>query len=129
MTCMHLNDLTAKLTAPETRGPLDQTVSGLAFDSRKAGPGTLFFAVRGTQADGHAFIQAAIAQGSRAVVLETLPETLHPEVAYIRVANSAQALGQAASVFYGNPSSALRLVGVTGTNGKTTTATLLFRLF
>ena len=129
MTCMHLNDLIADLMALETRGLPDQEVSGLAFDSRKAGPGILFFAVRGTQTDGHTFVQAAIQQGSRAVVLETLPETLHPEVAYIRVANSAQALGRAASAFYGRPSSSLKLVGVTGTNGKTTTATLLFRLF
>ena len=92
-------------------------------------PGALFFATRGTQADGHAFIEAAVGAGAVAVVCETMPARLAEGVAYLRVADSSVALGRMASAFYGDPSRSLRLVGVTGTNGKTTTATLLYRLF
>lgn len=126
---MHLQDLISDMLPLEVRGNLDQPVSALVFDSRKAVPGVLFFAVRGVHADGHTFIESAVEQGVRAVVVESFPESLHPEVTYVRVENSARALGQAANLFYGKPSAALKLVGVTGTNGKTTTATLLFRVF
>ena len=101
----------------------------LQFDSRKCTDGSVFFAVRGTQVDGHDYIVKAIENGAKAVVCEHLPETQVEGVKYHVVDNSAQALGLAASAYYGNPSEKLNLVGVTGTNGKTTIATLLYRLF
>ena len=104
-------------------------VGGLEFDSRKVVPGTLFFATRGTQADGHAYIPAAVAAGAAAVVCEELPAERPVGVTFVQVPDSTVALGQVASAFYGHPSRRLKLVGVTGTNGKTTTATLLYRMF
>ena len=104
-------------------------VGRLAFDSRKVVPGTLFFATRGTQADGHAYIPAAVAAGAAAVVCEELPAERPVGVTFVQVPDSTVALGQVASAFYGHPSRRLKLVGVTGTNGKTTTATLLYRMF
>ena len=104
-------------------------VGRLEFDSRKVAPGTLFFATRGTQADGHAYIPAAVAAGAAAVVCEELPAERPAGVTFVQVPDSTVALGQVASAFYGHPSRRLKLVGVTGTNGKTTTATLLYRMF
>ena len=104
-------------------------VGRLEFDSRKVVPGTLFFATRGTQADGHAYIPAAVAAGAAAVVCEELPAERPAGVTSVQVPDSTVALGQVASAFYGHPSRRLKLVGVTGTNGKTTTATLLYRMF
>lgn len=104
-------------------------VGRLEFDSRKVVPGTLFFATRGTQADGHAYIPAAVAAGAAAVVCEELPAERPVGVTFVQVPDSTVALGQVASAFYGHPSRRLKLVGVTGTNGKTTTATLLYRMF
>ncbi len=104
-------------------------VGRLEFDSRKVVPGTLFFATRGTQADGHAYIPAAVAAGAAAVVCEELPAERPAGVTFVQVPDSTVALGQVASAFYGHPSRRLKLVGVTGTNGKTTTATLLYRMF
>lgn len=104
-------------------------VGRLEFDSRKVVPGTLFFATRGTQADGHAYIPAAAAAGAAAVVCEELPAERPAGVTFVQVPDSTVALGQVASAFYGHPSRRLKLVGVTGTNGKTTTATLLYRMF
>ena len=108
---------------------MDTEVKGLSFDSRKVLPGFVFIAVKGTLSDGHDFIQKAIESGALAVVCERLPETIDEKVAYATVKDSAQALGIMASNFYGNPSGLLKLVGVTGTNGKTTTVTLLYQLF
>ena len=101
----------------------------LQFDSRKCGEGSVFFAVRGTQVDGHDYIAKAIENGAKTIVCEQMPEQQAEGVNYCVVCNSARALGLAASEFYGNPSQKLHLVGVTGTNGKTTIATLLYRLF
>lgn len=101
-------------------------ISGITLDSRKAGPGMVFFAIPGTRADGHQFISQVVEQGAAAIVGE---QDLNPGIPYIRVKNSAEMLGRAASAFYDNPSSRLQLVGVTGTNGKTTIATLLYDLF
>lgn len=126
---MLLNDLLKAADVLESAGDCSANVSSLEFDSRRVTPGALFFATRGTQADGHAFIEAAVGAGAVAVVCETMPERLAEGVAYLRVADSSVALGRMASAFYGDPSRSLRLVGVTGTNGKTTTATLLYRLF
>lgn len=105
------------------------TIANVVFDSRQVQPGDLFVAVSGTQVDGHHFINSAIKQGAVAVVCEALPQNLSTEVAWIKVKSSAYALGQMAANFYGRPSGKLNLVGVTGTNGKTTIVTLLHQLF
>ena len=105
-------------------------ISNIQFDSRRvAEENTLYVAQKGTQTDGHHFIDKAIVQGAVAVVCETLPEKLIDSYTYIQVKNSAIALGEMASAFYDFPSKKITLVGVTGTNGKTTTVTLLHRLF
>ena len=118
-----LRELLVDVEVLSTAGDLSVEIDNLEFDSREAKPGTLFFAMRGTQTDGHRFI------GASAVVCEELPEELCGGVTYVRVADSTVALGRIASAFYGHPSRNLKLVGITGTNGKTTTATLLYRLF
>lgn len=107
----------------------DCEMSGLCFDSRAVKPGDVFVATRGTAVDGHDFIAKAVEQGAVAVVCETLPENRAEGVVYVQTADSAEALGVMASNFYGRPSQQLTLVGVTGTNGKTTIATLLYQLF
>lgn len=127
--CGMLEDLLKDTQVISVEGDLSVGIDSLTFDSRKAGRGALFFATRGTQTDGHRFIGAAVAQGAAAVVCEELPERLDPATTYVRVPDSSVALGRIASAFYGHPSRRLRLVGVTGTNGKTTTATLLYDLF
>lgn len=98
------------------------------FDSRQAAPKTAFFAITGTQSDGHNYIQTAISAGSTAIVCERLPESIDPKVSYFVVDSSSRALGFAASTFFENPTKKFKLVGITGTNGKTTTATLLYRM-
>jgi len=107
---------------------LDAELSELVFDSRKAKAGTVFLALKGTNADGHDFIEKAISQGAEIVVCERI-DNFVPAVLYIQVGNSHHALGIMACNFYDNPSKQLKLVGVTGTNGKTTVATLLYKLF
>jgi UDP-N-acetylmuramoyl-L-alanyl-D-glutamate--2,6-diaminopimelate ligase len=104
-------------------------VKGICFDSRKVQPDFLFVAVKGTLSDGHVFIGRAIESGAKAIVCETLPDFVADDVTYVTVKDSAQALGIIAANFFENPSEKLALTGVTGTNGKTTTATLLFQLF
>ncbi|MCO6492662.1 MAG: UDP-N-acetylmuramoyl-L-alanyl-D-glutamate--2,6-diaminopimelate ligase [Phaeodactylibacter sp.] len=126
---MELEKLIQPLDILALEGSTSRTVERLDFDSRKAGPGSLFVAVRGTQADGHQFIGKAIGQGAAVVVAEELPGQRREDVTYIQVADSATALGRMANRFFGEPSKALKLVGVTGTNGKTTTVTLLHSLF
>lgn len=124
-----LSDILYKAGIEEIKGTSNLAISNICMDSRKAGIASLFVAVKGTQVDGHQFIDAVIESGAVAVVCEELPEELNEKVTYVRVKSSAQALGVIASNFYDQPSSKLKLVGVTGTNGKTTTATLLFLLF
>jgi UDP-N-acetylmuramoyl-L-alanyl-D-glutamate--2,6-diaminopimelate ligase len=106
---------------------MDKEVKGITFDSRKVSADFVFVAVTGTLTDGHDYIARAIASGARAVVCEKLPATIDESITYVTVKNSAQALGIMASNLFGNPSSKLKLVGVTGTNGKTTTVTLLYQ--
>lgn len=103
-------------------------ISSITADSRQAAPGCLFVAVRGVSVDGHRFIDKAVDAGATAVVCEELPAMPSSGVTYVVVPSSAVALGEIASQWYGNPSSKLRLVGVTGTNGKTTTATLIYEM-
>ena len=110
-------------------GNSDTRVSRLAYDSRRIAPGDCFFAVSGTQSDGHAYIDAAVAAGAVAVVCQRLPEHLTPSVCYVVVADTNAAMADMAAAFYGDPSRQLKLVGITGTNGKTTTVTLLYDLF
>ncbi|MCK9203844.1 MAG: UDP-N-acetylmuramoyl-L-alanyl-D-glutamate--2,6-diaminopimelate ligase [Bacteroidales bacterium] len=126
---MQLTDIIGDLTVLEFLGSKSLEVSGLVFDSRQVVPGNLFVAVRGTTADGHNFIEAAVSNGAIGIVCEDLPPVCQDGASYIRVLNSGIALGIMASHYFGNPSQNLALVGVTGTNGKTTTATLLHRLF
>lgn len=119
----------------ETFGPANLNITEVVFDSRKITASAednctpLYVAQRGTQTDGHQYIPQVIEKGGRAIVCETLPETLNPDVCYIKVKDSNIALGLIASAFYDNPSRKLKLVGTTGTNGKTTTVTLLHKLF
>ncbi len=113
----------------ECTGELNTPVCGIASDSRKVEPNFLFIATRGTQCDGHDFIPAAINKGAKAIICEKMPEQKNPDITCIKVKNANEALGQIASAWFDFPSSRLRLVGVTGTNGKTTIATLLYQLF
>jgi len=124
-----LKDILYKVPLTSSYGNMNLEVKGLCFDSRKVQPGFLFVAVKGTQSDGHEFIGKAITMGASAILCEKLPETINEAVAFVTVKNSALALGVASANFYGNPSEKIKLTGVTGTNGKTTTATLLFQLF
>ncbi|MCL2511374.1 MAG: Mur ligase domain-containing protein, partial [Bacteroidales bacterium] len=109
-------------------GDIERSVNKICFDSREVVEGALFVATSGVQTDGHRFIDKAIENGAVAVMCETMPDVLPDNVAFILVENSADALGKASSAFYDHPSRNLKLVGVTGTNGKTTIATLLYIL-
>lgn len=108
---------------------MDTDITALTMDSRRVAPGSLFIAVRGTVTDGHQFIAKAIELGASAILCEEIPTDAPEHVAFVQVTDSARAMGLAAANFYGHPSKKVRLVGVTGTNGKTSVATLLFRLF
>ena len=123
-----LQDILYKVAIRSVKGDLSISVSDLQIDSRKIQKGSAFIAIRGGL-DGHQFIEKAIESGATSVVCEKLPATLHDEVVYVQVENSAVAAGEMAHNFYDHPSEKIRLVGVTGTNGKTTVATLLFKLF
>ena len=124
-----INDILRRCKINEVVGSDDRQVAALTFDSRKCSEDVAFFAIKGTQVDGHDFIGKAIELGCKAIVCEKTPEHVSDDVTYYIVDDTAVALGYAASEFYGRPSEKLRLVGVTGTNGKTTIATLLYRLF
>lgn len=126
---MKVKEILVNCNLLEIVGNKDLDISSISFDSRKVENGTLFFAVRGTQVDGHNYIEKAIEKGALAIVCEELPANLNEAVTYIKVDNSAYVLGVSASNFFDNPSKKLKLTGVTGTNGKTTIATLLYRLF
>ena len=126
---MKLSDLLKYVAPVRLEGDAATEITGVQIDSRRVGPGQLFVAMRGTQADGHAFIPKAVEQGAAAVLCEELPAELSEGVAYVQVASTEDAVGPVATLFYGDPSRRLRLVGVTGTNGKTTIATLLYDMF
>lgn len=126
---MVVTELVKRIPVLDIQGDSNLEVSELAFDSRKVTQGSLYIAVKGTVADGHAFIAAAVEQGAKAIVCEEIPENPAAGITYIKVKDSSTALGQLASDFYGNPSEKLKLIGVTGTNGKTSVSTLLFDVF
>lgn len=124
-----LKDLLLNIRSLEILGDAAVAVSALSIDSRSAGAGTVFIALAGTAVDGHDYIDKAVVAGAAAVVCEHLPAIRVPGVCYVRVASSAATAGLLADAFYGNPSASMQVIGITGTNGKTTTATLLFNLF
>ncbi len=126
---MKLCDILTNVEVVQIVGPRDVEILSLTYDSRVVNRGDCFFAIEGVAVDGHRFIDSAIERGASAVVCRRLPEQQREGVAYVVVENSQQAMGFIASAFYGEPSRQLKLVGVTGTNGKTTTATLLYDLF
>ena len=125
----YLSDILEGLAFTELQGSADTEISAVVFDSRKVIAGALFVAVRGTQVDGHDYIDKAIKMGAAAIICEDLPAHTASEADFFMVANSAKALGIVSSNFYDKPSAKLKLIGVTGTNGKTTIATLLYQLF
>jgi UDP-N-acetylmuramoyl-L-alanyl-D-glutamate--2,6-diaminopimelate ligase len=126
---MRLSQLIINLNHLGITGETSKDVKGVNIDSRKVGQDHLFIAVRGTQADGHNFIGKAIEAGASVIVCEDLPADINPEVTYIKVENSESVVGHIATAFYGNPTLRMQLVGVTGTNGKTTIATVLYNMF
>ncbi len=126
---MKLTQLIQAVTPLKVLGDTHCEIRSLGFDSRNIAAGQLFFALVGAAADGHAFIGEALRKGAVAVVCEQLPADIDPAVCYIQVADSHLDMGRMAAAFYGHPSKQLKLVGITGTNGKTTTVTLLYRLF
>lgn len=126
---MIITELVNRIPVIEIHGDNNREVSELVFDSRKVTDNSLYIAMRGTVVDGHSFITSSIEKGATAIVCEELPETLAENVTYIKVKDSAKTLGHLASNFYGNPSRKLKLIGVTGTNGKTSVSTLLFDVF
>jgi UDP-N-acetylmuramoyl-L-alanyl-D-glutamate--2,6-diaminopimelate ligase len=126
---MKIEEILKGIEIVSVNGTKNKSISGIEFDSRKVKKDSLFVAVKGYKSDGHDFIKSAISSGASAVICEIIPEKPEKHVCWIRTGDSAKALGLAASNFFGNPSSSLKLVGVTGTNGKTTIATLLYRMF
>ena len=126
---MKLQEIINGINIIETKGNSDLEISDIHIDSRKVEENHLFVAVRGTQTDGHAYIGKAIEKGAKAIVCETFPEDIDDKITYIKVANTEDCVGKIATTFHGNPTSKLNLIGVTGTNGKTTIATLLYNMF
>lgn len=124
-----LQDILYKVPIRSVKGRLDVEIGSLQLDSRRVGPGAAFIAIKGAVTDGHQFIPQVVSAGAAAVICETLPGTTDDRTVYIQVESSAVAAALMAHNFYGHPSEKLQLVGVTGTNGKTTIATLLFKLF
>ncbi|MFT5886367.1 MAG: UDP-N-acetylmuramoyl-L-alanyl-D-glutamate--2,6-diaminopimelate ligase [Arcticibacterium sp.] len=126
---MLLSDLLNNISLLTVSGKTDIDIENIQFDSRNVNTGSLFMAIPGTQVDGHDYIAKALDLGAKAILCEKLPEKLQESVSYLLVKNSAKAMGIAGVNFYKNPASKLNLVGITGTNGKTSVATLLFHLF
>lgn len=126
---MQLIELLKRIPVLEIHGDEYREISQLVFDSRKVTESSLYIAVRGTVVDGHSFIASSVEKGAKVIVCEEFPENLDERITYVKVKDSSKALGHLASNFYGNPSKKLKLIGVTGTNGKTSVSTLLFDVF
>ena len=126
---MKLEELLRNVTVKAVEGAADTDIMDVDIDSRKVAKGHLFVAIRGTQTDGHQYIEKAIEQGASAILCEEMPAERRREVCYVQVDSTEAVVGQVATTFHGNPTSKVKLVGVTGTNGKTTIATLLYNMF
>ena len=126
---MKLSELLKNTQPIAIVGDVDVEVTGIKIDSRQIQPGYLFVAIKGTQTDGHRFIPKALELGAKAVLCEELPEEKAEGVTFVQVPSTETAVGPVATLFHGDPTSKLKLVGVTGTNGKTTIATLLYNMF
>ncbi len=126
---MILRDILYRTSIEAVKGATDIDVNKIEFDSRLIKPGDVFIAIKGTVSDGHDFIDKALSLGAAAIVCETLPEKVEEGITYIEVKSASAALAHMAANYYGNPSHNVKLVGVTGTNGKTTIASLLYQLF
>lgn len=126
---MKLKELLEPIQPTQIIGDIDTEITGVNIDSRLIESGHLFMAMRGTQTDGHAYIRAAIEKGATAILCEEMPVERQEGITYIQVIDSEDATGKVATTFYGDPTSKMELVGVTGTNGKTTVATLLYNMF
>lgn len=124
-----LKEIIYKVAIEAVKGSTDVAINKMDFDSRKIEANDVFVAIRGTISDGHDFIEKAINLGAIAIVCDTLPENLIPDITYVQVKDTNKALAFMAANYFGNPSEKLKLVGITGTNGKTTIASLLFQLF
>ncbi len=126
---MKLDELIKGLPVVAVEGSLETEIANVQIDSRKVVEGSMFVAMRGTTADGHAFIDKAVELGAKVILCEEMPQNIQSGVTYIKVENCENCVGLVATRFYGNPSEKVKLVGVTGTNGKTTIATLLYEMF
>ena len=126
---MRLNELLRNVNPIAIQGSVDVEITGIEIDSRKVTAGNMFVAIKGTLTDGHRFLDKAIEQGAVAVLVEEMPEDVSKDIVYVQMASTEAAVGKIATLFYGEPSRKLKLVGVTGTNGKTTIATLLYDMF
>ncbi len=126
---MELKEILKAITIKTILGDVGKDITGIEIDSRNVKAGNLFVAVKGTQTDGHAYIAKAVGNGASAVVCENLPDSPDSNVTYVQVADTEEAVGKLATHFFGDPTSKLDLIGVTGTNGKTTIATLLYNMF
>lgn len=126
---MKVEEVLTNIVCKQVVGDNKIEIDGLTFDSRKAKKGEMFFAIKGVSNDGHAYIDDVVRKGIRVIVCESLPNELNENICYVQVESVSKAMGFIASNFYKHPSSKLNLVGVTGTNGKTTTVTLLYHLF
>ncbi|MBM3439639.1 MAG: UDP-N-acetylmuramoyl-L-alanyl-D-glutamate--2,6-diaminopimelate ligase, partial [Bacteroidetes bacterium] len=124
-----LKDILYKVQLRSVAGNTDLPITDVQIDSRLVAAGTCFVAIKGVSSDGHAFIAGAIRAGAKAIVCEVLPTELQQDITYVQVANAAEAAGQMAHALHGEVTRKMKVVGVTGTNGKTTIATLLYQLF
>lgn len=129
MISKKLFDIVPQLLSKDRKGEDNPTIKHLAFDSREVKNDTLFFAIRGSAGDGHRFIDDAIENGAAVIILEEFPKSINDKIVYVKVDDARSALAEVSDLFYSSPSREIQLIGVTGTNGKTTVCTLLYQMF